>query len=427
MGTAKSAIFGTVLGAALFVLATGPAEASAVKYPKGVTATMWVRNVTTAGSFAATATANAGDAVEYQVTIGGSLKNSENNVVADATLSGGESFVSCSDGCTVTGTNVRWSLGTLAAGATRTVTFQTKVGANNTGSETYLNDSTTVSAQGSAASTSNTTTVSVNPTPPPPTTLSISELVNGSPTLGPGNGPPASATYAITVKNPASSDATNVVINDPITDGNSTFASCSDACTFDSTTKTVSWNVGTLASGASVTRSFLVNIGGVFACCTYGINNQSTVDATGQTRQTSNNAVIYGSVYPSQYVTDAVRDVTTGGSFAASTSASPGDTLEYEYSYTNGGNASGSFALYSPLEAQEAFLSCTDSCTQSTSQVSFSSGVIDPGQSVLMTYQVKLASSFPSGTTSIAKSANYQFSGLSPKTTPGTTVTVTAP
>jgi uncharacterized repeat protein (TIGR01451 family) len=145
-----------------------------------------------------------------------------------------------------------YTVGTLNSGANGSFSFQAKINSNATG--TIPNTASIKSDQ-----TPNPVTSTVNITVQTTSNgLSIAKSANGT-SFSSGD----TITYTLTYSNNTGKDATNVVLTD-VLDSKLTYvdASCSPSnqCSFDSSSKTITWKVGTLADKATGTASFQAKV-----------------------------------------------------------------------------------------------------------------------------------------------------------------------
>ena len=237
--------------------------------------------------------------------------------------------------------------------------------------------------------------------------------------------PGAGLEYRLTYSNDSAIDQTGVVLSDPLA-AHQTFVSCSDACTADGT---VRWDVGTVAAGQRVVRTFIVRLDSAFpAAGTFIIPNIGYADADGRSRQASNETHAAGTASPSPNIGKQVRNVTTNSPFSMTASASPGDTIEYVLSVSNNGTApETNVSVNDTLAAGQTFASCTGGCA-GTGALTWNVGTIAPGASAQVTVRVVLDATFPSGSTTITNVGDTRSTEV-PRPVPSnqTTVTVTAP
>ncbi len=160
----------------------------------------------------APATRFLGRNVEYSITVRNTGDSPANNTMLTDTLAAGTSFVSASDGGQLQGGSVGWSLGTIDAGQSRTVTLTVLANqagmARNTATATAIcaedSDSAETSLQGIPAI--------------------LLEVVDIEDPIEVGT----NVTYVITVTNQGSSDGTNITI-EAVIPPNASFVSATGA------------------------------------------------------------------------------------------------------------------------------------------------------------------------------------------------------
>lgn len=158
-------------------------------------------------------------------------------------LPAGVTYAGCTGGsaCSNSSGTVEWTLGALAGGATGEVAVTVTV--NTSYSGTSLVNSATVYAtapDGATVSSAGSATVAVN-APAPAFTLTKAA---SAARVAPGG----SIVWTLNYRNYGSGPASNVVVTDTLPAGTA-FSSCSGNCTHSA--GTVTWNLGTVAAGAS--------------------------------------------------------------------------------------------------------------------------------------------------------------------------------
>ena len=128
-----------------------------------------VRNFTTnpTGSFANTVTASPGNVIEYQLFYENTGAGNATNVVITDTVQARQTYLSCTGGCTTSGTPtvVRWDLGTVLAGTSRTLTFQVTLDASFPAGTTPVKNIAAVDTGEEPSENSDETTVNVGANP----------------------------------------------------------------------------------------------------------------------------------------------------------------------------------------------------------------------------------------------------------------------
>jgi uncharacterized repeat protein (TIGR01451 family) len=193
------------------------------------------------------ASALPGDTLAYTIVVTNNGPSDAANVVADDALPAGTTFVSNAGACT---SAYPCALGSLASGASATITTSVLVPAGYSGPPTLVN---TASVASDTPDPDNTNNQDSALTTLGATSADVSIVKAGPSTAAPG----ANVTYTLTVTNNGPDTATNVRIDDPTPSG-VTFVSASAPCAsgFPCT-------IGDLANGGStlVTVTFAIPAG----------------------------------------------------------------------------------------------------------------------------------------------------------------------
>ncbi len=298
--------------------------------------------VTTSADLAITKTGPAsavpGTNLVYTVTVTNNGPSDAASVnIADPTPVG-LTFVSNSGDCT---TAYPCSLGTVAAGTTRTITSTYALPSSYAGPNPIQNMATVSSTTPDPTNANNGATAST-PLGAPSADLAITKT---GPT---GATPGTNLVYSITVTNNGPSDAANVAVNDPTPVG-LTFVSNSGACTTP-----YPCALGTLVAGAvrTVTTTYAVPSG-------YSgpnpIQNAATVSSTTPDPNPSNNSAIAS---PSASGSADLAITKTGPG-----SATPGANLVYTVTVTNNGPSdAASVSVADPTPTGLTFVSNAGAC-----------------------------------------------------------------
>jgi uncharacterized repeat protein (TIGR01451 family) len=194
----------------------------------------------------APATVSSGSNLTYTINYANTGSEAAAGVILRDTVPAGTSFVSASDGGTEAGGVVSWAIGTLAAGASGSVTMTVLVTA---GSGTVDNNAFSIEADGILPIFG--PPVSTDIVGGPVAILTISKTAPATVASG------GSLTYTIDYSNDGTGDALAVVITDTVPAG-TTFVSATDGGT--EAGGVVTWNIGTVAAGASGSVSFTVTV-----------------------------------------------------------------------------------------------------------------------------------------------------------------------
>ena len=190
----------------------------------------------------------AGANLTYTLSYSNTGNANATGVVITDTLPGSTSFVSATGGGAPSGGTVTWTIGNLVAGASGSVQLVVRV-ANPLPSKTIITnaiygiDSNETPVKGGVAVT---TTVSSSP--------GLGIFKKHSPSSASVG---ADLTYTITFSNTGTADATGVVITDQIP-LNTTFVSATAGGTLSA--GMVSWTIGTLSAGTSVSVQDVVRV-----------------------------------------------------------------------------------------------------------------------------------------------------------------------
>ncbi len=329
------------------------------------------------------ATAAPGELLTWTIAYRNTGNAEATGVILTDVLPARTTFVSASGGGTFANGTITWTPGTLAAGASGSVTLTARLDATFPSGSTIVPNTAVLQASGTQPLSSSTETT-VNAAP----VLALTKAVDRS-TASPGD----RLTYTLTYRNTGNADASEVVLTDALP-ARTTFVSASNGGTFAN--GSVRWSLGTVAAGASGSVTFVVQLDAVFPNGTTTIVNVGAVSGASLAPVESNPVTTTVTAAPSLSVTKAV-DLTT---------ASPGQALTYTLSYTNSGNADATQAvLTDALPARTTFVSASDGGTFANGSVRWNLGTLAAGASGTVTLTVKLDAVFPAGQTTITNSA----------------------
>ena len=364
------------------------------------------------GTFATTATATPGQTLQYEIVYTNTDRRPSGVTVTD-TVEAGSSYVACS--CPAasrsgTATSVSWTLGDVPSGGSRTLTFNALVDSTFNTPTAEIRNTAKGNGVGEPQRSSNTTVVTVLANPTSSLDKSVRNVTtNGSfgntATASPGN----VLEYRVQYTNAGPGNATNVVVTDQIQAGQTYVGgSCTGGASCSGGT-TVTWNLGTVNAGDGRTLTFRVTLAASFPAGNTLVRNIARVDTDQEPLKDSDETVVTVTANPVSSLDKSVRNVTDGGSFANTATADPGDVLEYQILFTNTGNAPATNVSVTDAVASGSSY-VANSCTGGTSctggsTVTWQLGTVNPNQTVTLKFQVKLAASFPAGTTQVKNTA----------------------
>lgn len=211
----------------------------------------------------------AGGQLTYTLTYANTGGADATNAVLVDPLPDHTSFVSVSGGGFLSGNLVLWNLGTVAAGTGGSVTLVVRA-ATPLANGTLIDNSATFSSDQTeplAASSEN--TVSSAPQ------LMLAKTASPEPVAAGGL-----LTYTLAYSNTGSDQATGAALSDTLP-ANTSFVSASGAGSYDSGTNTVTWSLGTVATGTGGSVTLVVRVDGATPGGT-SIQNIATFTAAGQ-------------------------------------------------------------------------------------------------------------------------------------------------
>ena len=345
-----------------------------------------------------------GDTVQYAIT----YSNSGNAYASSVTLSDDpdEAYVSSIGSISTAGTYdgnlISWNIGSLAAGASGTVTYEAilqAAGAFAHGSTSVPNTATLSAAEDGPISSSAAVTVVAA------AELAISKSVVGTTDndldglVSPGD----TVSYSVTLQNVGNADASAATASDDPDEAYiGAVSNISGGGVYGG--DTIDWSVGALATGASVTFTYDVTLGaaGTFADGTTTVNNTATGTSAEDgpvSASASVNVVAAGDLVVAKAFSGYTDNDANG-------SLSPGDSVSYAVTYQNLGNAALS-AVSVADDPDEAYVAAVDVVSDGGvydgDLITWSLGAIAPGSSATLTYTLTLqgAGAFTDGTTSV--------------------------
>ncbi|MEK7748330.1 MAG: SpaA isopeptide-forming pilin-related protein, partial [Nitrospirota bacterium] len=337
--------------------------------------------------------ASPGDTLLYTLNYANIGQGDATGVVITDKLPAKTTFVSATGGGVYTNgttTTVSWNIGTLLHGVSGSVTFTVKLDA------VFPSGTTTVTNFGNIISS----TTPLTPSNPVMTDVSAKPILKITKAVDKTTAVPGDTlVYTLNFSNTGNANASGVVISDKLP-AKTTFVSATGGGIYtNSTTTTVTWNIGAFAAGATSSVSFTVKLDAVFPNGTTTVTNSAVMASAELPTVPSNPVTTNVTAKPILNITKAV-DKTT---------ALPGDTLVYTLNFSNTGNADASGVVISDkLPAKTTFVSATGGgiYTNSTiNTVSWNIGAVAAGATSSVSFTVKLDAVFPNGTTPVTNSA----------------------
>lgn len=244
-------------------------------------------------------------------------------VTVNDLLPSGYDFVSAtpSTGTYNSATGV-WTIGTLLANITRTLTITAKVKAAGI----YLNTASNSSSY-DADPSNNSSSASTTPTPVADMEI-LQSVSNTTPDVG------SSINLTLTAHNYGPSDATNVTVTDVLKPG-FTIGSLPAGVTYNSGTRTITWTIGNVANGATSNVSIPVTVNANGTTSDY--SNTATITATETDPVLSNNTST------AQVTPNPVANLKVQKALSAPSPLYAGNTVSFILTVTNNGpsNATG--------------------------------------------------------------------------------------
>ncbi|HXS51821.1 MAG TPA: hypothetical protein VN782_04760, partial [Usitatibacter sp.] len=291
------------------------------------------------------------------------------------------------------------AVGTIAAGASGTLVIAASVANPLDASIASLtNNASLASAQTSAINASATTGIAGRGAAGGAPALAIT-LAADRTTAAPGD----TVTYTVTVVNIGTAGASSVTVSDALpTATYYNFGACSGGCS--NAGGTLSWNVGSLAVGASASNTFTMIAGstGLPAGVTVIPDTASTA-ATGVATLTSNTVKV---------TLDGNPILTLSKSASPTSGLAPGGAITYSLVVANVGSAAASdVVVRDPIPSNASYAGSITATAGSgafdpvANQVVFSVGSLATGASATLTFHATVSASLAAGSTTISNTA----------------------
>jgi len=310
-----------------------------------------------------------GENLTYTITYsnGSSASETATNVVMTETYDSNVTFVSANPAPDVG--NNQWNIGTLAPGASGTITVTVLVKTPLPDGTALLNTVVIAADQGSAEA-QEVTVVESSPT------LTINKIHSQDP-VSPGD----NLTYTITYSNVGNDAAFNVVITETY-DSNVTFVSATPSP--DSGDN--KWNIGTLAAGATGILTVVVNVNTPLPDGTQILNNVQIISNRG------------GASAQEVTIVDS-NPILSINKIHSHDPVRAGENLTYTITYANSSDASETatnVVITETYDSNVTFVSATPAPDVGNNQ--WNVGTLTPGVSGTITVTVKVNSPLSDGT-----------------------------
>ena len=314
-----------------------------------------------------------GEDLTYTLTLTNDGPSNAQNVVVTDTLPAGVTFVSATPSvgsCSRSGVTLTCTLGTVSAGATPSISVVVRPDA---GSEGTITNSATVSSTTSDPDSGD-RSPSVDTTVQPRADVSISKTDGPDPVVAGDQ-----VTYTLAIANAGPSTATGVTVTDPIPAG-TTFVSATGGGSHSA--GTVTWNLGSLASGASTNVQLVVAVdsGRVADLSNTATVATSTTDPVPGNNDSTQTTTVDGEADLSITKSDTPDPVAAGGA------------LTYTLSVANAGPSDArNVSVQDVLPAGVTFGSATPSqgsCSEASGTVTCDLGTIADGGSATIAIAV---------------------------------------
>ena len=222
--------------------------------------------------------------------------------------------------------------------------------------------------------------------------------------------------YRLTYTNTGQVPATNVTVTDPVPGTNTVYQGCTGGTSCGESGGTVTWNLGTVQPNDPKVLTFTVKLAASYPNGTIEVKNVGTARSAEEPNPTnSNEAVVKVTAAPASELIKEVRVLPSTTFVKTGATASPGNTLEYRLTYKNTGTADATgVKITEPIPSGSTFESCSNSCvdtttgqpaTSSSTSITWNLGTVAAKDQREVTFQVKLASVFPTNSTPVKNTA----------------------
>ncbi len=324
---------------------------------------------------------NAGDDIDYTLTVDNAGPSTADNVVITDNLPAGVTFVSGA-GCTAAGLTLTCNAGNIASGASASVVVTVAVDPGVTGSS--LTNLASVASDTHEHDTTNNSTKEV-------TSLGRAADLSVEKTAPATVASGTDLTYTIEVSNLGPSDALNVQLDDPLPAGTTFVSAVADLGGTCTSTVTCTWP--SLALGASSTVTIIVAVPSSTPDGTT-LSNKAGVSSTDPDPDPSND------IDTTDTVVRQLADLVVAKSGPATAVA--GDQVTYTFEIENLGPSDAVNAIATDPVPNAGFtfntLASSSGCTLSAGTISCAAGTVAAGDTASFTVVFDIDSSVGDGT-----------------------------
>jgi uncharacterized repeat protein (TIGR01451 family) len=352
-----------------------------------------------------------GDTVRYTI----SYKNSGGGEATDVTIVDvyDERFIASADeispGGVKDGNTITWNLGTVAAGASGSVTYNAKLKSKfPPGTTEVTNQATIKIAQTPCANSTRTVVVKgLNLTIDKKVTL-VTDLDKDG-VIDPGD----TVRYTISYKNSGGGEAAGVTIVDDYAEN---LIASVDEISHDGVDdgNTITWNLGTVTAddGGSVTYDVRLKI--KFPPDTTSIDSTATIKSGETSLSNVMNSV---PIKVANLTIDKKREPGLVNDLNGNGIADPGDTIKYNITYENKGNGDATDVIIVddyPETLITSIVNITGDGKKDESTITWELDTLAAGDSGSLSYEATLQETFPPGPTSVKNSVTISSKEMEP-------------
>ena len=347
--------------------------------------TKQVEDLTTSTGYSSSVTANQNDSVQYKVIVTNTGNATANSVVVTDPGTSGTNITSGQM------SNGSYSIGTLTAGQTTTITYDANVTAS---SGSYINTATASASNASSVQASATVNVnSINVCSYLTSTEAVKDLTQGNSNYNnqvyanPGD----TISFQITIANPSSNSiAQNLTMSQSLSgdlnyiSGSATLNGSYYSGSFINTTA----NLGALNANSTDIFTFQATVGNYNTGST--LTNSVNINSSCGSQSASSTIIVNGQTPVNNYgqlsIAKYVRDITYGNTLQKTVNAYPNDQVQYQITVGNTGTAIlNNVIVNDNLPAGVTYTSASLGNGNYAGNGNVSVGSLYPGQQVVIT------------------------------------------